>query len=317
MLKVGMIGAGIIGKNHAEAIKLVDGISLVAVTDIVSDRANNFGEKYNSKPYTDYKEMIHNEKLDIALINLPHGLHKEASVFCAENGLHIVLEKPMANTSEECFEIMETVKKNKLKIMIGHIQRYIAENIKAKELINSGKYGELVSFTDVRNIDYFTDVRPKWFFDKKLAGGGIVMNYGAHSLDKIKWISDLEILNINGKVSQKLDGYGVEGDAQLLVHLSNDISGIISYCGYLTPSFNETVLYLTRGVIKLQTGYGIWVSEGGDFEKVEIANETDPFVLMWQDFYNSIIRDEIPPVDGEYAMDIIKNIETVYKQNNF
>lgn len=316
MLKVGMIGAGIIGYDHAKALKVVNGVNLVAVADIISERANSFGEKYNATPYTDYKEMINTENLDIALINLPHGLHKEASVFCAQNGLHILLEKPMANSLEECLEIIEASKQHNVKLMIGHIQRYIAENIKAKELIDSGKYGNLVSFTDVRNIDYFTNDRPKWFFDKKLAAGGIVMNYGAHSLDKIKWISDLEIKSICGKVNQKLQGYNVEGDAQMLVNLSNNISAVISYCGYWTPAFNETMIYLTRGVIKLQTGFGIWVSEGEDFQKVELADKTDAFVLMWQDFYNSIINNKNPPVDGEYAMDIIKNIEEVYKQNS-
>jgi len=316
MLRVGMIGAGIIGKSHADALKEIDGVSLVAVTDIIYDRAKNFGEVYDVAYYTDYKEMVESEKIDIALINLPHGLHKEVAIYCANNNLNVFLEKPMANNIEECLEIIESAKKNNVKVMIGHIQRYIAENIIAKELVQSGKYGDLVSIVDVRNINYFNNDRPKWFFDKKLAGGGIVMNYGAHSLDKIKWITGLDIENITGKLNQHKKEYNVEGDAQILVNLSNNVSAMISYCGYDTPSFNETMIYLTGGTIKLQTGYKVWVSGVNEFKQIEIEDKKNSFVLMWEDFINSLINNQKPPVDSEYALDIIKNIEELYIENN-
>lgn len=315
MIRVGMIGAGIIGHDHARALRIVNEVEFKAVADIVPARAKEFEEKYGARPYTDYKEMLKNEQLDAVVINLPHGLHKEAAIYSAYCGLHVFLEKPMANSVEECNSMLEAAEKNNVKLMIGHIQRFFAENIKAKELIHSGELGDLVMITDIRNIDYFTEKRPGWFFSKQLAGGGIVMNYGAHSLDKLIWLTELNIKNISGLASQHLPNYEVEGNAQMLVQLEGDISAVISYSGYKGPSFNETNIYMTKGVIKLCTGYGLWVSKGGEFEPVAIQKPKNSFELIWENFRDNINNNTNPEPDGYYGREIIRLIEETYQDS--
>ena len=310
-IRVGIIGLGIVSKNHAEAFKSFSEVEFTAAADIDIKKCELFESEYKIHSYTDYKEMIKTEKLDAAVIALPHGLHKEAAVFCAEHGVNILLEKPMANTSLECEAIISAAKEYQIKLMIGHVQRYIAENIKAKELINSGKYGKLVCVTDVRNVNYFTDVRPRWFFDKKLAGGGILMNYGVHSLDKLIWIADSEIARVNGAASQFIPNILVDGNAQLFVELKSGVTAVLTYCGYNIPSVNETIFYLTDGVIKLRTGNSVSASSGGEFENIEVSDTATYFVHMWRDFIDLLNGNSENTPDGFYGMNIIKAVEKI------
>ncbi|MFA5561708.1 MAG: Gfo/Idh/MocA family oxidoreductase [Eubacteriales bacterium] len=314
MLRVGMIGAGIIAKNHADALKDNEGVVLAAVADIVPARAEALGQAYRARAYTDYREMIQQEKLDIALINLPHGLHAEAAVFCAQNGLHVFLEKPMANTVADCRAIIEACERHRVTLMVGHIQGYMARNIQARELVQSGRYGTLASVTEVRNVHYFAPERPAWFFDPALSGGGIVMNYGAHSIDRICFVSGLAVTDLKAQVRQHLSGYEIEGSAQILLGLEQGVSAVISYTGYRVPTYHETTFYLTEGVVQLSADGALRVSLGGAFEQVAVPGGGQEFVLMWRDFCDAIRQGTTPRASGAYGLEIIRWIERIYAQ---
>ena len=78
---------------------------------------------------------------------------------------------------------------------------------------------------------------------------------------------------------------------------------------------NETVFYLTKGAIKLETGYKVWVSHNEKFEEVYIENRNE-FIDMWTEFTNCILNNTPSPVSGEYGTKIIKTIESIYKSNS-
>ncbi len=312
-LRIGLIGAGAIAEAHAEALAGIPGVSCVCTADLNRKRLAQFRHTYGTVPYTDYREMATKEMPDAVVISLPHALHEEAAVYCLNHGISVLLEKPMANTSAQCKNIIHAAEESGAMLMIGHIQHYFPENNKAKELICSGKFGKLASITDIRNIYYFTGERPKWFFDRQLSGGGILLNYGAHSLDKIQYITGLHIQNITGKTAQQLDGFEIEGNAQLFVQYEQNVTAVISYCGYKGPMFNETTFYMTEGVIRLQTGVGLWASTGDDFYPVPVepANE---FRLMWEDFIHSLRTGAPSPIPGECGLSVVEAIEQVYNQ---
>jgi len=312
MIRVGIIGAGKVCLRHANALHLNKDVKIQAVADIIKSRAEEIGNQFGAIPYSDYKKMIIDEDLDAVIINLPHKLHRESTIFCAERGLHTFVEKPMAVSGKDCEAMIEAAQKNNVILMIGHIQRYFPENIKAKELIQSGSLGKLVMITDVRNTLYFTDSRPKWFFDKEVSGGGILMNFGAHSLDKLKWLTDSNIKYITGKTENLEPKFNIDGNAQLFVKLENGVTAVMSFSGYNDIPINETTIYLTKGVIKLNTGKGISVSRSGEFEEVEINRKEDPFKIQIDSFINSVKYGLEPPISGDYGKEIIKAIESVY-----
>lgn len=315
-MKLGIIGAGIICRSHIGAIKrLTDEVKLVAIADIVLEKAEEYAGDMGAKAYTDYKEMIDKEKLDAIIINLPHKLHREATELCAERGIHVLCEKPMAATVEDCEAMIKACNENHVKLMIGHIQHYSANFMRMKEIIKSKELGELVSIVDTRNIYYFQDTRPRWFLDKEMAGGGIFINLGAHSLDRILWLSDGKIKRVCGKAGYFEKRYNVEGNVQAFIELDNNVTATVTCIGYKVPVLNETKLYFTDGAVK-SNGEGFFMSKDGEWwEKVELTGRGGGFVQQLKDFITCIKEDTTPPITGEFGMEIIKAVHSVYSQS--
>lgn len=312
MLKFGIIGAGIISSNHLAAIMHNSSSKVQAIADINKKKADEIAAEYKVVAYENYMEMVNREELDAVVINLPHYLHCECMVYCAEHGLHILLEKPMAVCEEECKTMIRTAERNHVKLMIGHIQRYFAENIKAKEIIQSGVLGKIAFIEESRNGQYFSEERPRWFLKKQLSGGGVMMNFGAHSLDKILWLTDSEISHINGKTGTFEEQFDIEGHAQAFVELENGVTAVISYSGYNCVPINETKIYLSNGEIRLCTGKGLWIGRGGEYEEIKLQNDSKPFELQMNAFIDCILDNKEIPIPGIYGMKIIKAIESLY-----
>lgn len=316
MLKIGVVGAGIISNSHINAIKSNDECCLVAITDIVLDRAKELAEKNNVSYYTDYKEMCKSEKLNAVILNLPHYLHCEVSVYFLNKGIHVLVEKPMANTVEECDKMIDAAKKNNVKLAVGHIQRFFSSTIKVKEIIENETYGKLCMITEVRNIFYFNENRPKWFLSKEKAGGGIVMNYMAHTLDKIFYLIGNKVTQVSSNCANFLDGYTVEGNAQILLKLENHLSANITFCGYNIPGFHETAYYFSNGVVKVTDENSIWVSQNNEFVKVELSENIRPFQNQLAEFLKLTNDKPSNIVKAQYAKEIIEVIEKIYEVGN-
>jgi predicted dehydrogenase len=317
MLKMGVIGAGIVCERHIIAAEGMDGVQPCAVADIVLEKAQTMAEKHGMRAYASYEEMLEKEELDFVVINLPHGLHREAAVYAAERKLHVFLEKPFANTTVDCDAVMEVAEKNGVVLNIGHVQRYFWHNRKAKELIAAGEIGKLVMMTELRNTIYFTEQRPKWFLNRKMAGGGIFMNYCAHSLDELKWFTDSHIKRVSGKAVAADERFEVDGNAQVFVEMEDGTTAMFAFCGYQAPGMENAVyLYGTEGEIKLAGGKVFLSKMGGSF--TEIAPEDpsdDAFVHQFHTFIHAVETGTSTPTDGAYGKEIISAIESVYRMS--
>ena len=312
MIKIGMIGCGKISDAHISAIDRIEDAKIVAVCDISEESLNTAVSKTDAVAYTDYKRMIEETQLDLVIINLPHSLHNPCTGFCAEHGVDVFLEKPMGINVEDCRQMIDVCKNNKVMLWVGHIQRYQPENIAAKQLITSGRYGKLIGIYETRNTNYFSDSRPRWFLDKKMSGGGIMMNLGAHTLDKIKYFTDSEIDTSCGH-ADILDGNSVESSVQAFVKTKNSVSATLNLMGCVNANRYETVLYLTEGEIRITLGDGITAcGKDGVFEAVPFARENAPYLQML-DVLNALKTTKKATVDGEYGLDIMRAIEKTYR----
>lgn len=316
MFKIGLIGCGAISNGHIMAVDTIDDAAIVAACDISEANLQKVCEKTGAKGYTDYKEMVEREELDLAVITLPHGLHCESACFCAEKGLDVFLEKPMALSSEECRKIIDTCKKNNVMLWIGHLQKYMPTNVFVKKLIDSGELGELIGFSEVRNGTYFTERRPKWFGTRAMSGGGIMINLGAHALDKLKYFSDSEISEISGSVHMH-EGLDCEDGVQAFVKMKNGVVGTVTLIGYTDNPDYETIFYLTKGEIRLQpeTDNIVRVYKNGEALREYPQSEGYGMGMKYQ--IQDVIRTlregkHIPSVDGEYGLDIIRAIKRLY-----
>ncbi|WP_168119551.1 Gfo/Idh/MocA family oxidoreductase [Paenibacillus sp. HB172176] len=314
-IRVAVVGAGGIASDHLEAAAKMEELAPCAVADVQEDRAASMAARYGMKAYSDYKQMLQEEKPDIAVITLPHFLHREAAIFAAEQGCHILLEKPMALNTAECDEIAEAVSKAGVKLLVGHTQHYTETNRAAKRWIEEGRLGRLVMMNDRRHLPYDKPTRPDWFFERAKAGGGILTNLGSHTVDKIQWLIDGRITKVKASVDYFLGRGDIEGGGTAFFETSKGIPAAMSQSGYPGVPIDETELLFTKGSMKLISGVGLWVSEGGSYRQVEVSIQENPFVLQFQDLLDSIREDVEPSCSIAYSRSVVAVVESIYLSN--
>lgn len=315
-LEIAVIGAGAISEPHIGAFTGMEDARVTAVADIVLNKAEKLAARYSIKAYSDYKEMLDREKPDIAIVTLPHFLHRQAVADCAERGCCILLEKPMAMDEEECDNIINICDHHGVKLMIGHVRHFYDCYDRIREIVKSRLLGELIMITNTRYCNYFAPSRPDWFFHKKTAGGGIVMNLGSHSFDIIQYLSGSRVKTVSAKVGRFAEDVEVEGNAQIFAVLENGVTASVTLSGYTSVPRNETELIFAKGMIKTTDANvcTLFMGKDGAYEEMEALKE-NPFRLQMECFVKSIIENSPSPVTGEYGRSVVRAIKAVYESS--
>ena len=315
MLKIGLIGAGIISSRHIKGLMELDDVSIVGVADIVMERARDAAMSCGAQDFTDYKTMVDTVTMDGIIINLPHALHEEATLYCASRGIHIFVEKPLSVSVASCKSMIECCAENNVIMQVGHPQSYFMENIRARDYVLTHELGALCMITDVRTSFYFDENRPAWFFNKALSGGGILMNFGAHSLDKILYLTGSPIKEISGYMAKSFADFDIEGSAQMSLMTDSGVSATITLCGYNKHPVNETTLYFTKGVLRLSTGSKLEKLTPNGFETVCTSDTQFVFSSQMRDFIHGIKTKTPPRINGTYGLHIVSALEKIYVSN--
>ncbi len=314
MVKFGIVGAGIIADAHKEAILANGDCEITAICDIALEKAQALAEGTCAKVYADYKEMQEKERPDAVILNLPHFLHMEVTVYFLQKGVAVLCEKPMANTLEECDKMIEAAEKSGTPLAIGHVQRYFEAHRELRKIIKEERLGKLCSFSEIRNTDYFTG-RPKWFLTRSQAGGGIVMNYCAHTLDKLFYTTGLKVERVMACGSNKLNDSDVEASAQILLQLSDNVTASLTYCGCRVPIQYDVYFYFTKGTAWLKGGSELYISqENKGYERVELDYETGFFHKQLAEFLKYLKGEESEMVTPQYGREVISVIEEILEQ---
>ena len=204
-MNICLVGCGGISRCHLAAIDSMkkDGANLVAVCDIVPERAEKIAEKFGCKAYTDYDEMINNEAADVVHICTPHYLHVDMAVKALNKKINVVLEKPCATSVEGVKQLEEAAKNSSAQIAVCFQNRYNSSSIFAKELIDSGVYGEIQSarafLTWKRDADYYN--ADAWRGTKDKECGGVLINQAIHTHDLMMYLLGKETLCVDASVS--------------------------------------------------------------------------------------------------------------------
>lgn len=311
MIKIAVVGTGIIGIEHLKAIGEIDELELVAVCDVNEDRVKAIAAEYGVPYFLDYKDIPEKTNAEAVILNLPHGLHCSSTVFFLEAGLHVLIEKPMANTTVECDEMLSAAKASEKTLAVGHIQRFFNANKLAKDYINSGRIGKLCMIHELRSTNYFKPDRPAWFFNKKLSGGGIVMNYGAHALDKFRYVTDKNIISVDANCGNIKNSESIEGHAQFFVKMEDGITATVTFSGY-SPVGYETIYIGTEGAVKVIDGKKIAIRNGATWDEIPEVNDGRHMIRQLVAFSKLIRGEDSEMPDGEYGRAIIRAIEEIY-----
>jgi len=312
MLKIAMVGTGRISKQHLKAIRASNEAKLCAVCDINEALGSSIAGEYGVPFFKDYKDIPTSTDAEAVIVNLPHFLHCEVTEFFLDCGLHVLVEKPMANTVEECDRMIRAAERSGKKLAVGHMNRFYPAIQKVKEIHDSKELGELCMVNELRSEHYFIEERPKWFLDKKLAGGGVFMNLGAHALDKLFSITGSKPVHVSGMVGNLKNNYTIEGHAQAHVELENQVSANITIGGY-PGSISEVTFYFAEGILKVErNNRGLSRNQGNGWETIEL-DLPNAFGLQLHEFCKFVNGEPSEIADSEYGRLIIATIEQVYQ----
>jgi len=200
MLNVGVLGLGKMGKLHLLNCNFIEGVKVTAVAD-ASEKNLNWARTHGIKDlYTDFTELIEKSEIDAVIITLPHFLHAKSGILAAENGINIFMEKPLANTVAEGQMIIDAVKKNNVKCMIGCNCRFIDSIERLKVMYENGLLGdvEIATLDNIGNGPFSPFLEPTpvpdWYFNPNEAGGGALLDLGYHMIDLFQYFfEDVEL----------------------------------------------------------------------------------------------------------------------------
>lgn len=258
-LKVGVIGCGSIAiHRHLPEYAGNAAVEIVAVCDIVEERAEKAAKEYGGKAYTDYEKLLADESIDLISVCLPNNLHAPVSIAASKAGKHVLCEKPMATSSEEAQAMIDAAKANDKKLMIGHNQRFIRSHEQAKALIEAGELGKIYSFRTAFGHPgpeaWSIDGRKSWFFDKKQAFIGAMGDLGVHKTDLIRYLLGEEVVEVGGFVetNAKKDT-DVDDNAVCVLKTESGIIGTLAASwAYTSSEDNSTVIYGEKGILRLE-----------------------------------------------------------------
>src|SRR5699024_65507 len=245
-------------------------------------------------------------------------LHKEAALHAAANGVHILMEKPVALNEAECDEIIHACEENNVCMIVCHTQQYRALNKEAKEIIESGLVGEIVMINEKRNVYYFGQERPDWFFHKNKAGGGIIINMGTHSVDKIQWLINSRVSRVIASISDQDIRGDIEGSGLIYMELEDEVGkkvpATLVLSGYPGESQNVTEIIGTKGKLAItENEVMISLKNQAEFKKVDVKNYETPSVLQLKDLISTIENNSRQPEQLDYARSVIAAIDAIYQ----
>jgi predicted dehydrogenase len=200
MIKVGIVGFGFMGRTHFKCWNKVEGAKVIAICDVnpnieedTKKAVGNIGDTSDEidfdslNLYTDFDKMLSEEKLDAVSITLPTYLHPDTSIKALAAGVNVLCEKPMALTSKACEGMIAEAKRSRKILQIGHCVRFWPEYAKAKEIIDSGKYGKVIAGTFQRLGSAPTWSIDNWFLDEQRSGG-VALDLHIHDTDYVQYL---------------------------------------------------------------------------------------------------------------------------------
>jgi predicted dehydrogenase len=312
-LGVAIFGAGRAGHSHARAIAQTPEARLIAVFDTDHNRANSFAEQHGCEPFTRSDAVLQRPDVDVVMIALPNFLHASATLEAASAKKHVFLEKPMADTLEDCDRIIAAVRAAGVHLLVAHSQRYFASTVRAREIIQSGEIGQAVLATDTWYKPFGLEQRLPWFRDRATGGGMWLMN-GAHMVDRTCWVLDTEVESVRGWIGSPFHSLAADDANIAFLQLRNGLHATIVHTGYETRGVEkcEVEVACTQGMMRFDSySNQIAVDCAGRYEPIQLQR-VDPFTEELKNLVGTIHGREtlrVPPEWGRHILAVLLAVE--------
>lgn len=322
-----VIGCGRIAPKHFEAIKNLEGAELVAVVDILEERAIKAAEQNKCDWYLDYHEVLRRSDVDVINICTPSGLHAQLGIEAAKAGKHVVVEKPMALSLADADRLIAACREAGVKLFVVHQNRFNTAIRKLRAAVEAGKFGKFTHANATirwhRDQAYYDSAawRGTWAMD-----GGVLMNQSIHNIDLLQWMMG-PVESVFAYTATRLRRIQAEDVATAVLRFRNGALGIIEASSTIFPRnleetlsiFGETGTVVVGGVAVNRIQAWRLADPMEDEETVLAAQEADPpsvygfgHLAYMKNVVDSITRGQSPAVDGQEGRKALEIILAIY-----
>lgn len=333
-MKYALIGCGRISVNHIKAA-VNNNMEIVAVCDLQPEHieavlAKQGLEKENTiKRYTDYKKMIEENEIELVSIATESGSHAEIALCCIEQGIHVIIEKPMAMSLADADRIIALSEEKGVKVCACHQNRFNIAVQEMRKALEAGRFGKLshgsVHVRWNRNQDYYMQApwRGTWKQD-----GGALMNQCIHGIDLLRWTFGDEIEEVYGQTRQQFHHYlETEDVGMAVVKFKNGAIGTIEGTTNVYPQNLEETLYIfgERGTVKIggksTNNIDIWdFADENECDKenrdlAEAASNVygNGHTSLFADMIGAVRDNRKPYVDAQAGRNALELVLAIYK----
>jgi predicted dehydrogenase len=277
-LRVGVVGVGVMGSNHARVLADLQGGTLVGVADPDRKQADFVARTLGCAAVDDVTQLI-DRGVDAVTIAAPTHLHRDIALACIARGVHVMVEKPIASTVEEGRDIIEAARRAGLTLMVGHVERFNPAVETIKEALRN---------EDILSIA-ITRVGP---FPPRMSNVGVVIDLAVHDIDLIRWFTDSEIVEVQPQVSNAV---AEREDIALLQFRT--ASGVLAHINtnWLTPFKARNVTVATRQVTEC---FGFQPDGSYSMRHLSVGH-AEPLRSELMAFLRAVREDGSPAVSGE------------------
>ena len=327
MIRIGVIGCGRIAQSrHLPEYSENENVIIAAVYSPNRERASGVGAQYGASVYDSCEDLIADPQIDAVSVCTPNATHFNITVKALRAGKHVLCEKPMATTPEECELMVSTARETGKHLMIAHNQRFAAAHVEAKKMIAQGAIGKILTFRTIfghKGPESWTiNAEDNWFFDKARAAFGVIADLGAHKIDLLHYLTSSRIISataLTGTFDKKRgDGRKIDVDdnAICIFEMDNGSAGTMTVSWTRPgPEENSTVFYGTQGVLRIYDDpESSLIIERSDGSRVlagtdKIAtNEEQTKSGVIDSWINSLVTNtppEIPIEESHYTMNAL------------
>ena len=337
-LRIGFVGLGWPGEQHAKAAMALPDTTVAAACDLQPERLQTFAGRFSPrKLYPDYDRMLADLEVDAVVISLPNFLHYPATLAALRAGKHVLCEKPPTLTVAEIRHIREEVRATGLTYFFGRQSRFDAKMLAAKRLVEAGRLGHVYFARAER-------VRSRgipawgggWFLEKSRSGGGAMIDIGVHALDAAWYLLGCpKPLTVSAQVSSRFEHlvpagirYDVEDtgfafirfEGDVVLHLevawAANVTDAVPVSSWAGHELENTTLYGDRGTLRYEPAT-LFTIEGTERKEQALTtgDKTNPFEEQLAHFVHAAQTDGVPTNGIDQAVTLMEMLTSIYQSS--
>ena len=320
VLRVAIMGLGSYGTRVADAMKDCKRAKLVGAISGTPAKIKDWQKKYNIPEkncysYESFDAIRKNADIDAVYIITPNGLHKDQAIRVAQAGKHVICEKPMAINAAEGQQMVDACRKAGVRLLVGYRMHLEANTLEIIKMRNEGAFGKVLFF---QGLSGFRIGNPnQWRLDKKLAGGGAMMDIGIYSINGARYMIGEEPTWVTAQETKTDPQKFKEGVDETILFQLGFPGGAVASClsTYTMNNLDRFFLNGDKGFAELHpaTGYGPIKgrTHQGELTNPHITHQT----VQMDEMAGMILENKKPlvPLDGEEGLKDLKIIDAIYQ----